>query len=318
MPGSWKSFIFMGAAVTALAGQLAHAQPARPKILGLAHAAFYVSDLKKTLAFYHDLLGFDEVFDLKRPDGSVTIGFVKINDLQYVELFTDPKPAGTEDGQLNHIAVYTDSANGMRDYLAAHGVKTPATVPKGRTGNLNFTVRDPDRHGVEIVEYVPDSWTGRDKGKFLPDTRISNHMAHAGILVASLERATSFYTGLLGFKEFWRGNAATSTSLSWVNVQVPDGEDYVEFMLFAGPPAKQDTGTKNHISLTVNDAQAAFETLRSRAGRANYTREIKIQTGVNRKRQINLYDPDGTRVELMEAHTIDGRPAPSSTLAPPN
>jgi lactoylglutathione lyase len=68
----------------------------------------------------------------------------------------------------------------------------------------------------------------------------------------------------------------------------------------------------------VNDAQAALETLQSRSARANYTREIKIQTGVNRKRQINLYDPDGTRVELMEAHTIDGRPAPSSTLAPPN
>jgi hypothetical protein len=42
---------FCARAVIALAGQPAHAQPARPKIPGLAHAAFYVSDLEKTFAF---------------------------------------------------------------------------------------------------------------------------------------------------------------------------------------------------------------------------------------------------------------------------
>jgi hypothetical protein len=30
-----------------------------------------------------------------------------------------------------------------------------------------------------------------------------------------------------------------------------------------------------------------------------------------------LFDPDGTRVELMEPKTIDGKPAPSSALPPP-
>ena len=48
-----------------------------------------------------------------------------------------------------------------------------------------------------------------------------------------------------------------------------------------------------------------------------YDREIVIQTGVNRKRQLNVYDPDGTRVELMEPTTVDGVPAPSSTPPPP-
>ena len=39
---------------------------------------------------------------------------------------------------------------------------------------------------------------------------------------------------------------------------------------------------------------------------------------VNRKRQINLYDPDGTRIELMEANTVDGKPAPTSIAPPPH
>ena len=32
---------------------------------------------------------------------------------------------------------------------------------------------------------------------------------------------------------------------------------------------------------------------------------------------MNLYDPDGTRVELMEPQTVDGQPVPSSTAPPP-
>jgi lactoylglutathione lyase len=44
---------------------------------------------------------------------------------------------------------------------------------------------------------------------------------------------------------------------------------------------------------------------------------MKIAVGVDNKRQVGLFDPDGTRVELMEMDTVDGKPAPSSTLPPP-
>jgi hypothetical protein len=42
-----------------------------------------------------------------------------------------------------------------------------------------------------------------------------------------------------------------------------------------------------------------------------------VKVGVNRKKQVNLFDADGTRVELMEATTIDGKPTPPSTALPP-
>ena len=44
---------------------------------------------------------------------------------------------------------------------------------------------------------------------------------------------------------------------------------------------------------------------------------LTVQVGKNGKRQVNLYDPDGTRVELMEAQTADGKPVPPSTAPPP-
>jgi len=285
----------------------------RPRILGIAHASFFVSDLAKARVFYRDLLGFAEPFSLKRDDGSVRLDFLKINDLQYVELSTDPARG---DGQLNHFAIYTDNAQQMRDYLFTHQVKVPNHVSRGKTGNDNFTLTDPDGHTIEIVQYQPDSWTGKSKGQFLPPNRISTRIMHVGFLVRDLDASMKFYRDLLGFREFWRGSS-NGTQLSWVNMRVPDGDDYVEFMLYTGTPSAQERGVKNHISLEVPDAQKAISELEQRPARKSYTREIKAQVGKNHKRQVNLFDPDGTRVELMEANTVAGKPAPSSTAPPP-
>jgi catechol 2,3-dioxygenase-like lactoylglutathione lyase family enzyme len=286
----------------------------RPRVLGVAHMALYVSDLAKSRTFYKELLGFDEEpFTLKKTDGSERIVFIKINDQQYLELFAeDPKT----DGRLSHVSIYTDDADRLRAYLDTQGVKVPDRVGKGQTGNKNFNIKDPDDHTVEIVEYQPDSWTTRERGKHMPATRISSQIMHVGFLVGDLDTSIHFYDGILGFKEFWRGSRST-TSLSWVNMRVPDGDDYVEFMLYSELPAPDQRGTQNHVSLMVPDAQRAADDLKTRAARGVYAKEITVQIGVNRKRQVNLFDPDGTRIELMERDTVDGKPAPSSTAPPP-
>jgi lactoylglutathione lyase len=286
----------------------------RPKVLGVAHVALYIKDLAKTRQFYENFLGYGEPFTLPNKSGDgVRIAFVKINDRQYLELFNE---SDRGEGQLNHISIYTDNADRMRDYLASKNVAVPAKVGKGQTGNKNFNIKDPDGHIVEVVEYQPASWTTRENGKSMPSSRISSQIMHAGFLAGDLEKSTAFYCGILGFKEFWRGSS-NGRQLSWVNLRVPDGDDYIELMLYDKLPEPGGRGTKNHISLMVADAQKAVDELQKRAARGLYEKEIKIQTGVNRKRQINLYDPDGTRVELMEPNTIDGKPAQSSTAPPP-
>jgi len=88
-------------------------------------------------------------------------------------------------------------------------------------------------------------------------------------------------------------------------------------MLYAELPAPDKRGSFHHLCLQVPDVDKANAILQSRAGKINYTKSMEIQTGINRKRQLNLYDPDGTRVELMEPKTVDGVPAPSSTAPPP-
>ncbi len=325
----WKSilagfaFVTGGSIAVNLLGQTAAVS--RPKVLGVAHMAVYVKDLAKTRQFYEDFLGFAEPFTLPNKEHTGTrIVFVKVNDHQYIEIFNE---ADRGEGQLNHISFYTDDADRMLAYLKSQKVEmvgnaaTITTVGKGQTGNKNFNVKDPDGHIVEIVEYQPDSWTAREKGKFMPETRISDHIMHVGVLVGDLDKSMDFYGRILGFKEFWRGSGSPNM-LSWVNVRPAEAQDYLELMLYNKLPAPNGRGTKNHVCLTVPDCQKALEVLKQRAAKGLYTppegKPMEIATGVNRKRQINLYDPDGTRIEVMEPNTIDGQPAPNSTAPAPH
>ena len=288
--------------------------PARPKILGIAHYSLFVSDLAKARAFYEDFLGYDESFTLPKADGSVQMIFVKINDSQYLELVNQSNKG---EGQLNHLGLYTDDVEQLRRYLAARGVKTPDAVVTNRIGNRKISVVDPDGHAVEIVQYMPDSWTGKDRGKHMPATRISDQMMHAGILVGNLDTATAFYGGILGFQETWRGNGTNSKTLNWVNLRVPDGVNHVEFMLYKELPAADKRGGQHHFCLVVPNIEKAVATLEARPARKAYSREMVIHLGVDNKRQVGIFDPDGTRVELMESEPVGGKAVPSSTLPPP-
>jgi len=299
--------------ILAVSALLPAQQLKRPRITGVAHIAIYAADYEKSRAFYRDFLGFEEPYSLPNPNGTPSMTFFKINERQYIELF--PETAAKTD-RLNHISIETDDAEGMRKYLASRGVAVPQTVGKGRIGNSNFNIKDPEGHTVEIVQYEPAGWTVRERGKYLPATRISTRMMHVGIIVTALEPETKFYTDILGFRETWRGSS-TGTELSWTNLKVPDGEDYVEFMLYKDAPAPDKRGTAHHLCLEVPSVAAAVATLEARGYRPQYTRTIESKTGINRKRQANLFDPDGTRTEIMEPVTIDGKPAVSSTAPPP-
>ncbi len=305
-----KQKIFLSLILLSAISSLA-AEPQRPHITGLSHIALYVHDLDQSRAFYKDLLGYQEPYSLFDTNGHVHLTFIKINDTQFIELFPE-KESQTNSDQLNHISVLTDDAEGMRNYLASRSVKVPDKANKGRIGNLEFNVTDPDGHQVEIVQYLPDSWTTREFGKSMSDARISTQLKHVGIIVTNLEASKEFYCDILGFQETWRG-ARSTNQLNWVNLKVPDGSDYVELMLYTELPPPDKRGTAHHMSLEVDDIEKAKAALEAKPAFENYLRPLQIQTGVNRKRQMNLYDPDGTRVELMEPKTVDGKPAPPST-----
>jgi len=307
-------------AQAALPASAQDAGPQRPLITGISHAGYFVSDLPKTIAFWHDLLGYDEYFTLDRPGtDQVRIAFIKINDHQHIELFTD-RPRNPPN-MMSHLCFSVSNVEQMRTYLRSKGFDVkPGNGGKTKTGDYAFEIKDPDGTLIEFVQSLPSGVEMQDKGKFMPPTRISHAIYHAGFLVGNAQKSMDFYEGVLGFKEIWRGGS-NPNELSWINLQVPDGKDYIELMLYSKVPSK--FGTKNHISLVVPDMGKAIATLEARpyykTYLASYGKPLEMQVGKNGKRQVNLYDPDGTRVELMEPRTVTGMPVPSSTapLPPP-
>lgn len=310
-----KRSVSVGLTVAVLSAQILVAQTAaeRPKILGLSHFAVFAHDFDKSRAFYREFLGFDELFPLKNADGTPSMTFFKINDHQYIELFPE-KATGSD--RLSHISFETDNIEALRVYLGSRGVTVPSQLKPGRIGNLAFNITDPAGHTVEMVQYVPTGETMRNYGKHIGPHRISKHMTHVGIIVSDLDPEYRFYTEVLGFKETWRGSSS-GTVLSWINLKAPDSDDYVEFMLAKPEPEPTKRGSSHHLCLVVPDVAATVAELKASPYMKEYGREIEVRVGKNRKRQANLFDPDGTRTEVMEPVTIDGKPTPPSTALPP-
>jgi catechol 2,3-dioxygenase-like lactoylglutathione lyase family enzyme len=105
-----------------------------------------------------------------------------------------------------------------------------------------------------------------------------------------------FYKDILGFHVYWHGGRKDDET-SWVDMQVPDGTDWIEYMLNVPANADHHTlGVMNHIALGVPDIHAAEAQLRKNG----WTGSEQPKIGRDGKWQLNLYDPDDTRVELME------------------
>jgi catechol 2,3-dioxygenase-like lactoylglutathione lyase family enzyme len=264
----------------------------RPPIVGIAHVGFFVSDIDKAEQFYGHELGFAH-FSLDKPSGGLMLNYYKINDHQYVEIY--PGLKGDDQDRLSHLAFETPDARKMRDYLASKGLKVPASLKPGLDKNLSFMVDDPEGRKIEFVQYAPNGLHGSKFGTLMPDTRVSTHMIHGGFIVHSREAEDKFYKDILGFKLMWYGGMKDD-QVSWVDMRVPDGSDWLEYMLGVNNPTPKTRGVMNHFALGVKDIQAPYHEILSRVS----TPPEKPKIGRDGKWQLNLYDPDLTRVELME------------------
>jgi lactoylglutathione lyase len=264
----------------------------RPPIVGVSHIAFHVSDVSKARAFYGGLLGYEEVAGKASPDGRVRF---RINGRQYVEIV--PGLVAGSDDRLDHVAFETTDLDALKAYLDEKGLKS--RVPAVEAGHRGLLVIDADGHSVEFVQGAPPA-----KPPVADARRISARLLHIGLTVREQDAADRFYKDVLGFSEIWRGGR-NDTVTDWINMKVPDGTDYLEYMLVGADPVDRvRLGSLHHVALLVPDIQTALETVRARPGGLDPKAVRTPQVGRNRRWQLNLFDPDGSRTELMEPFTM--------------
>jgi catechol 2,3-dioxygenase-like lactoylglutathione lyase family enzyme len=279
------AFCLLGSSLTA------QDKSAHPKVSGIDHVRIYVTDLDKSRHFYAKLLGV-------RPNGGAcndksgrcfTVGWEKD---QRIEL--EQAPASGTKKWVAEIAFATDDIEKMRSYLVAHGV-TAGKVTKytyaQRTLEAHFEARDPEGTPISFVQRF--AYATDDPGCGDP---FYVRILHAGFVVKDLAVENHFYLDLLGFRPYWQGGFKDD-GLDWYEIQVPDGDNWIEYML--NIPANADhaeLGVQNHFSLGVRDIHAAADQLRKNGLPKFDGPEI----GRDGKWSLDAYDPDGTRIEFME------------------
>jgi catechol 2,3-dioxygenase-like lactoylglutathione lyase family enzyme len=270
---------------------------ARPAIVGVAHIGLKTDDLAAARNFYGHMLGFQEPFTVDKPTGGLMLTYFKVNDHQYIEVF--PELKNPNEDRLSHIAFETSDAKQLRDYLGSRGINVPqGDLRPGLDGNVSFEVEDPDGHTVEFVQYLPGSLHSRNFGKSLPETRISQRIIHVGVTVRDQAAADRFYKDVPGFRAIWHGGM-TDTETDWVDMRVPEGIDWLEYMLNVRSPSVRSLGVMHHLALGVPSVAAGYTTVVERG-----LKPEKPQIGRDGKWQLNLYDPNSTRVELMEPKPV--------------
>jgi len=265
--------------------------PARPRIFGIAKVEFYSSDLRAANKFYTPVLGIMQPTNC--PGGcdnlSPAQGFSP-NGLQVIGLDPRPKPEGAN--RLEEITFATDNLAALRRYLEFH--KVPFTVvdrPDANVpGRMPLTITDPEGHRISFLE-----WNQSQADQSAKYPQLLN-VIHAGFVVHDRAAEDTFYKDLLGFHVYWHGGMKDSVD-DWVDMQVPDGTNWIEYMLNVLPNAdKRTLGVMNHVAIGVPDIRAAYDGMVARG----FVPAEKPKIGRDGKWQLNLYDPDQTRVEFME------------------
>jgi catechol 2,3-dioxygenase-like lactoylglutathione lyase family enzyme len=259
-------------------------QPVRPPITGIAHVRVYSTDLYKSRDFYTRILGL-----ASGTAGCTGIAHpcYTVNDHQQIELVqvTSAAPANL----LAEVAFATPDIQQMRRYLLAHHIAA-GDIKKGANGVQHFELLDPEGHPIAFVQ-LPAS-------RFFtaPPEQISTRMVHAGFIVRDHAVLDRFYMDLLGFRMYWHGGFKDAGN-DWWEIQVPDGTDWIEYMLnIASNADHAERGVQNHLSFAVDKIQSAAARLRTHGLKSTDNPEI----GRDGKWSYDIYDPDLTRVEFME------------------
>ncbi|HMF53017.1 MAG TPA: VOC family protein [Edaphobacter sp.] len=269
-------------------------QQQRPAITGIAFVRVFTGHDAASADFYSKTLGFSS-------SKAGQLARYPVNDSQWIEV--TPLRSLEPGPRLAAVGFTTRDAKGMQRYLEAHGVHLFESLHKGR-----FSVRDPEGNLIYFVQQTQGPAVAGE----VPATATSRRIIHAGFIVKDVDLENEFYRDLLGFRPYWHGGR-TEEKTDWMSFQVPDGSDWLEYMLnIPSLPTQRQYGVQDHFSLGVehmSDAVAALA--RNHCEGADCA---KTQLGRDGKVQLNLYDPDLTRVEFMEFQPA-GKPCCSEFTA---
>jgi len=270
-------------------------EPKRPRILGIAYVRILVRNVEKARGFYSLALhSVPPPNDPKTPCDwcertpvSLSMGKKWFGPIELETIQGQPPTS-----LLSEVAFSTDDVKKLRDFLLKNHLAPEKLTKCGE--DPCFAALDPEQHRLIFVQRsglsapeIPGAYSSAPA---------RSPIIHAGFVVHDRAVEDRFYKDILGFHVYWHGGMKEGED-HWIDMQVPDGTDWIEYMLNVPANADHHTlGVMNHIALGVPDIHAAEAQLRKNG----WTGTEQPKIGRDGKWQLNLYDPDDTRIEFME------------------
>ena len=123
------------------------------KVTKLLHTRYRVSDLEKTIRFYKDVLGLEEISRKKSPRGSELVFLKAPQSEELVEICYYPSSGGVQvQSDLTHLAFQVDSLAEFGKHLEALGIKYSDGPTYKETGGGFAFIDAPEGYEIELIE----------------------------------------------------------------------------------------------------------------------------------------------------------------------
>jgi len=303
--------------------------------------AIVVSDLERSIAFFHDVLTFEKrsaievagdeyerlfgVFGARLRIARMTLGDESIDLIQYLAPEGRPVPpdSRSHDRWFQHIAIIVSDMNRAYAKLRERGVRHASTGPqrlpdwnKNAGGIQAFYFKDPDGHALEILAFPP----GKGAAKWHQSTdRLFLGIDHTAIVVDDTDASLRFYRDGLGLRvagesenygiEQERLNNVFGARLRITGLRAGSGPG-VEFLDYLAPADGRatpgDVRANDLISWQTRLATADIKTTTARLPPRTFG---FVSPGTIRMTDLALgftagalvRDPDGHAIMLVEA-----------------
>ena len=262
---------------------LAKEPPSRPHIFGITRVQIFAKDVAATRDFYVKVL--NHAHDCNWCEDEPDRG-LSVNIAQAIVL--SATPSLTPSNTIDEVTFVTDDLPLLRRYFRYH--KLIVNKPNKPKDDY-LTVIDPEGHRIAFVE------RSAKLEKLLSTYASEMRLFYVGFTVHDRDAEDRFYKDILGFK-VCQPDGVSDDEANLVDLRVPDGTDRLEYIL--GEPPNSDhhpLGVVDRIALSIENIKSATEQLWDDRV-LPILQEPKI--GRDGKLQLDLYDPDGTRVELRE------------------
>lgn len=123
------------------------------KVTKLLHTRYRVNDLERTVKFYREVLGLEEVRRHKSPRGS-ELAFLKApGSDEEIEITHFPGSGPVQvQPDLTHLAFEVDSLEEFGQHLAQHGLKFSDGPTATSSGSTFAFIDAPEGYEIELIQ----------------------------------------------------------------------------------------------------------------------------------------------------------------------